>query len=334
MKNQTKITVIPGDGIGPEIVESVTQIIDAMHLNLSWDYVTAGKVSLEDSGELIPNTVYQSIDRNKIAIKGPIETPVGKGFRSVNVSLRQQYDLYTNLRPICSLKDHRYSAIDLIIFRENTEGLYIGLEKTIDDDTVHATKLVTRKGCKRIIKEAFEYALKHNRKKVTLVHKANILKLADGMFLEIGRNISKDYPSIEFEDVIVDNMCMQLVLDPNQFDVIVAQNLYGDILSDLCAGLVGGLGTVPGANIGNDIAIFEAVHGTAPDIAGKDVANPTALLLSACMMLEHLKYFDESNQIKDALNKMFDANLLTKDLGGSLSTSDFTNQLIGFMKNT
>ncbi|MBI9010740.1 MAG: NAD-dependent isocitrate dehydrogenase [Clostridiales bacterium] len=334
MKNQTNITVIPGDGIGPEIVSSVTQIIDSLDLKLTWDYVTAGKTSLEDSGELIPQIVYHSINQNKIALKGPIETPIGKGFRSVNVSLRQQYDLYTNLRPIRSLKNDRYSNIDLIIFRENTEGLYIGLEKNIDKDTVHATKLVTRSGCKRIIKEAFDFAVKHNRKKVTLVHKANILKLADGMFLEIGRALSKEYPDIEFEDVIVDNMCMQLVLDPNQFDVIVAQNLYGDILSDLCAGLVGGLGTVPGANIGTDIAIFEAVHGTAPDIAGKNLANPTALLLSACMMLEHLEYFEASNDIRKALDKMFQEKLLTKDLGGNLSTSDFTSQMIGFIKNT
>lgn len=334
MKNQTKITVIPGDGIGPEIVSAVTKIIDSLQLNLIWEYVTAGKTSLEASGELIPNAVYQSINQNKIALKGPIETPIGKGFRSVNVSLRQQYDLYTNLRPIRSLKDDRYSNIDLVIFRENTEGLYIGLEEDVDKDTVHATKLVTRLGCTRIIKEALDYAVKHNRKKVTLVHKANILKLADGMFLEIGKTLSKDYPNIEFEDVIVDNMCMQLVLNPNQFDVIVAQNLYGDILSDLCAGLVGGLGTVPGANIGDEVAIFEAVHGTAPDIAGKNLANPTALLLSACMMLEHLEYFEASTKIRMALDKMFEVHLLTKDLGGSLSTSEFTNQLIGFIKNT
>lgn len=327
MKNN-KITVIPGDGIGPEITASVIKIIDSLKLNIEWEYVEAGKTALEKQGQLLPSDVYKSIEKNKIALKGPIETPVGKGFRSINVELRKKYDLYKSIRPVKSLMPTRFEDIDLVIFRENTEGLYIGIEEYIDDDTIHAIKRVTTLACTRIINSAFEYARLNNRDKVTLVHKANILKLADGHFLNIGVNISKNYPDLVFESVIVDNMCMQLVLNPNQFDVIVSQNLYGDILSDLCAGLVGGLGIVPGANIGDDIAIFEAVHGTAPDLSNKNMANPTALLLSACMMLEYLDLNEASFKIKKCLQYMIDHHQVTSDLGGNLTTTEFTDQFI------
>ncbi len=330
---KNNITIIPGDGIGPEIMDSVIKIIDTFKLDINWEHVTAGKDALASTGELVPESVYNSIENNRVALKGPIETPIGKGFRSINVSLRKKYDLFTNIRPIKSLKPTRYDNLDLVIFRENTEGLYIGIEEQIDAETIHAIKKVTTKGCTRIIKAAFEYAVKHNRKKVTLVHKANILKLADGHFLTIGQDMAKEYAGIEFESVIVDNMCMQLVLNPNQFDVIVAQNLYGDILSDLCAGLVGGLGVVPGANIGKDIAIFEAVHGTAPDIAGTDQANPSALLLSGCMMLDYIGYKTESTKIRTVLQTMIDNNQSTKDFGGLLSTSEFTNEFIRELGN-
>jgi len=330
MKNN-KVTVIPGDGIGAEITSSVIQIIDSLKLNIEWEYVDAGKIALEKQGVLVPSNVYKSIEKNKVAIKGPIETPIGKGFKSINVELRKKYDLYKSIRPVKSLIPTRFDAIDLVIFRENTEGLYIGIEEYIDDDTIHAIKKVTTLGCTRIINAAFEFAKLNSRKKVTLVHKANILKLADGHFLNIGINISKNYPDIIFESVIVDNMCMQLVLNPNQFDVIVSQNLYGDIMSDLCAGLVGGLGIVPGANIGDDIAIFEAVHGTAPDIANKNIANPTALLLSGCMMLEYLGLNDASFKIKKCLQYMIDHRQITGDLGGKLSTTEFTDTFINQM---
>lgn len=287
----------------------------------------------EKTGSLVPENVYNSIEKNKVALKGPITTPVGKGFKSINVSLRQKYDLYTNLRPIKSIVDEtgKFSNIDLVIFRENTEGLYVGLEHMIRPDIAEAIKIISKDGSYRIIKESFEYAVKFKRKKVTLVHKANIMKLTDGLFLNTGRELSKEYPTIEFEDVIVDNMCMQLVMNPNQFDVIVAPNLYGDILSDLCAGLVGGLGLVPGANIGDDIAIFEAVHGSAPDIAGKNIANPTAVLLSACMMLDYLGYNNESTKIQEAIRLAIEEGSCTKDIGGNLSTTEFTEKIISLI---
>lgn len=320
MKN--KITIIEGDGIGPEIMSATLKILKALELPLVFDTVLAGKVALEASGDLLPPETIESIKTNKIVLKGPIETPIGFGFKSINVTLRQMFDLYSNIRHV------KNDAIDLVIFRENTEGLYIGEEHDIDDKTVHAIKKVTYDGCYRIIEAAFEYALKHGRKKVTLVHKANILKKADGMFLRIGQSLSKKYPSIIFEDVIVDNMCMQLVMRPEQYDVIVAQNLYGDILSDLCAGLVGGLGLVPGANIGEDIMIFEPVHGTAPDIAGKNMANPIALLRSACHMLEMLDYNEAAIQLRLTIDDALAQHQTTKDLGGQLTTSEFADVIV------
>lgn len=327
-----KVTVIPGDGIGPEIMASVIDVIDSLALDIEWDYQVAGKSSLESLGQLIPDHTHASIKHNKIVLKGPIETPIAKGFRSINVALRKKYDLYRNIRPVKTLMANDDKKIDLVIFRENTEGLYIGDEVLVDENTIHAIKKVTTSACERIIEAAFSYANVTNRKKVTLVHKANILKLSDGHFLNIGKKVAKEYPEIEFEDIIVDNMCLQLVQNPNQFDVIVTQNLYGDILSDLCAGLVGGLGMVPGANIGDDIAIFEAVHGTAPDIANKNIANPIALLLSSCMMLEYIGHRKASIKLKQGIYDLIANNQVTKDLNGSLTTSDFTKTLIRAIK--
>lgn len=325
------VTLIPGDGIGPEVAYSAKAVVDALNLGIKWDIVNAGKSVFEDRGVLVPDELYASIENNKVILKGPITTPIGKGFKSINVMLRQKYDLFTNIRPVKSLtvNNRGFNGIDLVIFRENSEGLYKGIENEISDDEVHALKIVTRAASERIIRAAFEYAIKQGRSKVTLVHKANILKKSDGLFLKIGETLSKSYPSITFESVIVDNMCMQLVMNPNQFDVIVTMNLYGDILSDLCAGLIGGLGLVPGANIGSDIAIFEAVHGSAPDIAGKGIANPTAMILSAAMMLEHMGFTDEAHKIKRAIMSVFsNGEGLTPDLGGNGTTDQFTKIVI------
>ncbi len=325
------VTLIKGDGIGPKITESVMKILDSSGANITWDIVNAGQSTFEESGELIPNDVYQSLEKTKIALKGPITTPIGKGFRSVNVHLRKKYDLFANIRPIKNIGNipSIHKNIDLILFRENTEGLYAGVEKRISDDERHSIKIVTRKNSERIIKTAFDYAKNNNRKTVSVVTKANIMKESDGLFLDIAREISSMYPNIKMMEVLVDNMAMQLVMNPNKFDVIVTSNLYGDILSDLMAGLIGGLGLVSGANIGDDMAIFEAVHGSAPDIAGKGIANPTALLLAACMMLEHLGKHDISNKIKLALNKvLMDKKNFTYDLKGNLNTDEFRNKII------
>ncbi|MDW7660524.1 MAG: isocitrate/isopropylmalate family dehydrogenase [Bacillota bacterium] len=325
------VTLIPGDGIGPEVAFSAKAVVDALNLGIEWEIVNAGKSVFDISGVLVPDELYKSIESNRVVLKGPITTPIGKGFKSINVMLRQKYDLFTNIRPVKSImvSNRGFNDIDLVIFRENSEGLYKGVENEISDDEVHALKIVTRAASERIIKAAFDYALKQGRSKVTLVHKANILKKSDGLFLEIGETIAKEYPDIAFESVIVDNMCMQLVMNPNQYDVIVTMNLYGDILSDLCAGLIGGLGLVPGANIGSDIAIFEAVHGSAPDIAGKGLANPTAMILSAAMMLEYMGYTDEANKIKRAVATVFANGVsLTPDLGGDGTTETFTKVVI------
>jgi isocitrate dehydrogenase (NAD+) len=325
------VTLIPGDGIGPEVAFSAKAVVDALNLGIEWEIVNAGKSVFDVSGVLVPDELYNSIKGNRVVLKGPITTPIGKGFKSINVMLRQKYDLFTNIRPVKSImvSNRGFNDIDLVIFRENSEGLYKGVENEISDDEVHALKIVTRTASERIIRAAFDYALKQGRSKVTLVHKANILKKSDGLFLGIGEAIAKTYPSISFESVIVDNMCMQLVMNPNQFDVIVTMNLYGDILSDLCAGLIGGLGLVPGANIGSDIAIFEAVHGSAPDIAGKGLANPTAMILSAAMMLEYLGYTDEAIKIKRAVATVFANGVsLTPDLGGDGTTEKFTKVVI------
>ncbi|MDN5351238.1 MAG: isocitrate dehydrogenase [Clostridiales bacterium] len=324
------ITLIQGDGIGPEVTASAKQVIDALKLDIAWDVVNAGLDVYNETGELVPDSVYQSIEKNKVVLKGPITTPIGEGFRSINVMLRKKYDLYCNLRPALSIQgiETRYSDIDIILFRENTEGLYVGVEHVISDDEIHAEKIITRKGSERIIRAAFEYAEKHGRKKVTLVHKANILKLTDGMFLNIGKDISTEYPNILFEAIIIDNMCMQLVMNPNQFDVVVTMNLYGDILSDLCAGLIGGLGVIPGANIGETIAVFEAVHGSAPTIAGKNLANPTAILLSAAMLLDHIGEVKSGEKLRNAITSVLKSGVKTTDLGGDATTTEFTKAVI------
>ncbi len=327
-----KVTLIPGDGIGPEIVESIKDIFAAANAPIEWEEENAGQITFDQSGELIPQSLIDSINQNKIALKGPITTPVGKGFKSVNVQLRQKFDLYSNIRPCKTLPGvkTRFDNVNLVTFRENTEGLYAGLE-IFDSKNGIADSIarVTVEGCERIVRAAFEYAKSHGHKKITLVHKANILKNAGRVFLEAGQKIAPQYPGIEMNDVIVDNMCMQLVSRPEQFDIIVTTNLFGDILSDLCAGLIGGLGVVSGANIGNDIAIFEAVHGSAPDIAGQGLANPTALLGSAIMMLRHLNEQTIADKIEDAMLKTLSVKEhCTRDLGGNSSTKEFTKKII------
>ena len=331
-----KITLIPGDGIGYEISESLVKIFDAAKVPIEFETENAGSDVYEKTGELIPESLYESVERNKIAIKGPITTPIGKGFRSINVYLRKKYDLYTNFRPSRNLPgiETRYDNIDLAIFRENTEGIYIGEEKYENEEKTSAIaiKRITRKGSKRIIQSAFEYAKNNGISKVTVVHKANILKFTDGMFLDIAREISKEYENIQLEELIIDNMCMQLVTNPERVKVIVTMNLYGDILSDLVAGLVGGLGVAPGANIGDDIAIFEAVHGSAPDIAGQNKANPLALLLSSIEMLKYLKLDNFAKNIENAILKTLTDGCKTADLGGSTTTTEFTDKIIENLK--
>ena len=331
-----KITLIPGDGIGYEISESLVKIFDAAKVPIEFETENAGSDVYEKTGELIPESLYESVERNKIAIKGPITTPIGKGFRSINVYLRKKYDLYTNFRPSRNLPGikTRYDNIDLAIFRENTEGIYIGEEKYENEEKTSAIaiKRITKKGSKRIIQSAFEYAKNNGISKVTVVHKANILKFTDGMFLDIAREISKEYENIQLEELIIDNMCMQLVTNPERFKVIVTMNLYGDILSDLVAGLVGGLGVAPGANIGDDIAIFEAVHGSAPDIAGQNKANPLALLLSSIEMLKYLKLDNFAKNIENAILKTLTDGCKTADLGGSATTTEFTDKIIENLK--
>ena len=328
-----KVTLIPGDGIGPEISKSVMDIFKAAGVGVEFEIENAGEKVYNEIGELIPESLYKSIEKNKVALKGPITTPIGKGFRSINVYLRKKYDLYSNIRPIKTLPGikTRYENIDLVIFRENTEGLYIGEEKFENEEQTSAIaiKRITKKGSFRIIKAAFEYAKANNLNKVTVVHKANILKITDGLFLDTAREIAEDYPEIAVEEVIIDNMCMQLVMNPEKYQVIVTMNLYGDILSDLCAGLVGGLGLAPGANIGEDIAVFEAVHGSAPDIAGQNKANPLALLFTSIDMLKYLKENKKAEQIEKAVLRVLEkAEVLTADLGGSATTEELTAEII------
>ncbi|HEY9489370.1 MAG TPA: isocitrate/isopropylmalate family dehydrogenase [Chryseosolibacter sp.] len=327
-----KITLIPGDGIGPEIMEAVKAVFSAMQAPIDWEYENAGLSTLNEKGELLPKSLLDSIERNKIALKGPITTPVGEGFRSLNIQLRQHFELYANVRP-CKTTEAirtRFTDVDLVIIRENTEGLYSGLEYTDERlGIVDSISRITTKGCNRIVRAAFEYAKDHNRKKVTLVHKANILKQAGATFLNAGKEIAPDYPGILMDDLIIDNTCMQLVTRPEKFDVIVTTNLFGDILSDLAAGLVGGIGVAAGANIGDDVAIFEAVHGSAPDIAGKGKANPTALLKSGVMML----YYMDEGKLARKLEKAIDDTLrdkeqCTADLGGKAGTREFTDNII------
>lgn len=334
--SKTTITVIPGDGIGPEVSNATMRVLDAAGAELEYEVHDAGATAVAKHGKPLPDHVLESIRRNKVALKGPVETQVGKGFRSINVQLRQELDLYSNLRPSRSLPSipSRFENVDVIVVRENTEGLYSGLEHIVVPGVVESLKIITEKGSTRIAKFAFEYARRHGRKRVTAVHKANIMKLSDGLFLECFRTVSKDYPDIVAEDKIVDNMCMQLVMRPEKSDVLVLENLYGDIVSDLCAGLVGGLGVVPGANIGVEASIFEAVHGTAPDIAGQDLANPLALIRSSIMMLEHLHKDDVANKVRQALRHVIvHEEIRTRDLGGNATTTQFTDAIVAAIES-
>jgi isocitrate dehydrogenase (NAD+) len=313
------VTLIPGDGIGPSISESTQRIIAASGVKISWDIQEAGITSIEKYKDPLPQHVLDSIAANKVALKGPLTTPIGTGFRSINVALRKEFDLFINLRPAKSFIGVKatFKDVDLIMFRENTEEFYAGIEHYIDakKSAAETIGVVTRSGCERIVRAAFEYSRKHGRKKVTIVHKANILKYTGGLFLEVGRKVAEEFPEIQCNDKIIDNMAMQLVLNPHQFDVIVTTNLFGDILSDLCSGLVGGLGLAPGANIGYEAALFEAVHGSAPDIAGKDIANPCAMALAGAMMLDHLGEIDASNKIQRAIAEVIkEGKHVTKDL--------------------
>jgi isocitrate dehydrogenase (NAD+) len=330
-----KVTLIPGDGIGPEVIGAARKIIDASGASIEWDVVKAGEEVIEEFGTPLPEYVLESIKRNKVALKGPVTTPVGKGFKSVNVTLRQTLNLYSNIRPIKTYDGvkSRYENVDLVIFRENTEDLYAGIEHMVSDEIAESIKIISKKASDRIVRAAFEYARKNNRKKVSAVHKANIMKLSDGLFLKCARNIAKEYSDIEFEDVIVDAMSMKLVLDPEKYDVLVMPNLYGDILSDMAAGLVGGLGMVPGANIGENGAVFEPAHGSAPDIAGMNKSNPIAAVLSGIMMLKHIGEFDAAAKIEKAVEKVVrDGRHVTPDLGGNAWTSEFTEAIIKEMK--
>ncbi len=323
------ITLIPGDGIGPEVCAATRRVLDAAGVRIEWELHDAGAAVAEKRGTTLPDEVLESIRRNKVALKGPIGTPIGKGFRSVNVTLRQALDLYANVRPVRSLPgvEPRFEGTDITIVRENTEDLYAGLELMIMPGIAQSMKLITERACTRICEYAFEYAERMGRKRVTVVHKANIMKLSDGLLLETFRKVAQKHPRIEPAEVIVDACAMQMVRNANKLDVIVTENLYGDILSDLGAGLVGGLGIVPGANIGADAAVFEAVHGTAPDIAGQGLANPTALVQSAVMMLHHLGEHVAADRIEKGLLATFARGVRTGDLGGSASTKDFTHAL-------
>jgi isocitrate dehydrogenase (NAD+) len=326
-----QITLIPGDGIGPEVSEAVVRIIDAAGVKVDWDRHDAGLLAFQKTGHTLPDELLASVRKNRVALKGPVTTPVGEGFTSVNVGLRQALDLYANLRPVINLPGvkSRYENVDIVIVRENTEDLYAGLEHVVVKGVVESLKIITEAASTRIAEFAFDYARKYGRKRVTAVHKANIMKLSDGLFIECTRNVSKNYPEITYDERIVDAACMQFVMVPEKFDVLVMPNLYGDIVSDLCAGLVGGLGIVPGANLGTECAVFEAVHGSAPDIAGKDLANPTALLQSALMMLRHIDEGAAADRIFTALKKvLIDGQTRTKDLGGLATTTEFTNALI------
>lgn len=325
------ITLIDGDGIGPEITQAVVEIIEATGLKINWEKCLAGARACEKYGDTIPEDTIKSIEKNKVCLKAPITTPIGKGFKSVNVALRRHFDLYANVRPSKNLPSIKtpFDDVDLVIIRENTEDIYAGIENKIDENTIHGVKLATSKGCERICDFAFRYAIKNNRKKIGVVTKANISKLADGMFLNAFKEVSKKYQNIEVHEILVDNLCMQLVQKPSQFDVLVMPNLYGDIVSDLCAGLIGGLGVAQSGNIGESCAIFEAVHGSAPDIAGKGIANPTGLLRSACMMLNYLGEKQIANNIENALFEVLkEGKCLTGDLGGSATTNEFKNEII------
>ncbi|MBQ2872019.1 NAD-dependent isocitrate dehydrogenase [bacterium] len=329
------ITLIPGDGIGPEITDAVVKIIEKAGVEIDWDVQSAGADVADVEGTPLPDRVIQSIKKNKVALKAPVTTPIGKGFRSVNVQLRKALDLYSNLRPCKNLEGikTRFENVDLVIVRENTEDLYAGIERQIDEDTAESIKIITREASIRICEFAFDYALKNGRKLVTAVSKANICKLTDGLFLRCAKEVAARYPQIEYKEILVDNLCMQLVQNPEKFDVLVLPNLYGDIVSDLAAGLIGGLGVAQGANIGKDYAVFEPVHGSAPDIKGQNKANPTALLLSAIEMLRYIGENEAASNIDSALRTVLsEGKILTPDLGGNASTTDFRDEIIKNIK--
>jgi isocitrate dehydrogenase (NAD+) len=324
------ITLIPGDGIGPEVTEAVVRVLAAAGVSIDWDRHDAGLIAVEKTGKTLPIEVVDSIRRNRVALKGPVTTPVGGGFASVNVEIRKTLDLFANLRPVANLPNvpSRFQNVDLVIVRENTEDLYAGLEHVVVPGVVESLKIITAKASTRIAEFAFEHARRFGRKKVAAIHKANIMKLGDGLFIESARSVATRFPDVAYEERIVDAACMHLVMRPEQFDVLLLPNLYGDIVSDLCAGLVGGLGVVPGANLGTDAAVFEAVHGTAPDIAGKNVANPTALLLSALLMLEHIGESGAASRVRQALYRVLaDGAVRTRDLGGRATTMEFAEAI-------
>ena len=324
------ITLIPGDGIGPEVTESVVRIFKAAALDIEWERHDAGVIAFEKTGDTLPASLLDSIKRNRVALKGPVTTPIGHGFTSVNVGLRKALDLYANLRPVKNLPGvkSRYTGVDLVIVRENTEDLYAGLEHEVVPGVVESLKIITEKASTNIARFAFEHARRYQRKRVTAIHKANIMKLGDGLFLDSARRVAHEHTDITYDERIVDAACMQLVMKPESFDILLLPNLYGDIVSDLCAGLVGGLGVVPGANLGREIAVFEAVHGSAPDIAQKNLANPTALLMSALMMLDHIGEREVSQRIWAALTKVLtEGKTRTRDLGGESRTTDFTEAI-------
>jgi isocitrate dehydrogenase (NAD+) len=330
-----KITLIPGDGIGPEVAAAMVSIVEAAGklegVSFDWHTYECGAEAFEKNGEILPQAALDSIAANKVAIKGPTATPIGTGFSSINVAMRKKFDLYSNFRPVKSLPGIKtnYPGLDLIIFRENTEDLYAGLEVMINPDIAQSLKIITRQGSTRIARSAFEYARKHGRKKIHAIHKANIMKKSDGLFLECCKAVAAEYPEVTYAEHIVDNTCMQLVMNPYQYDVILTENLYGDILSDLCSGLIGGLGLVPGANLGLNAAIFEAVHGSAPDIAGQDKANPTALIQSAILLLDHIDEPATSARIRKALDSVYkEGKTLTRDVGGNSGTRAFSEAVI------
>ena len=333
----TPVTLIPGDGIGPEVVNAAVEVIEAAGARLSWERAAAGAGAVPTHGTPIPSETLDSIKRNKLALKGPLATPIGEGYRSVNVALRKEFDLYANIRPARSFAgvETRYTGVDLVVIRENTQGLYSGVEHYIDEERTAAESIsiITRKGSQRIIEYAFDYCKRNNRRRLTLVHKANILKCTSGLFLDTGRAIAAKHPEVEFKEMIVDNCAMQLVKNPQQFDVIVTTNLFGDILSDLTSGLIGGLGLTAGANIGREAALFEAVHGTAPDIAGKGIANPTAVMLAGVMLLEHIGERTAAEKLVTAIREAIGSReAVTPDLGGSASTRMFSNAVLKRLK--
>jgi len=331
-----KITLIPGDGIGPEVTRAAVRVLEATGLKFEWETFQAGAEAYEKYHEYIPKELIESIERTGVGLKGPVATPIAGGFASINVALRKKFELYANFRPIRNLPHipTRYPDVDLIIVRENTEGLYSGIEHEVVPGVVESLKIITEKASTRISRFAFEYARKNKRKRIHAIHKANIMKLSDGLFLRCSRNVAKEYPEITYGEHIVDNTCMQLVMNPYQYDMLLMENLYGDIISDLCAAFVGGLGFVPGANIGDHCAIFEAVHGSAPDIAGKNIANPTAVIRSALLMLRHLGEYEAATNIRNALEKVYRTrDKLTRDVGGKAGTSEFADSIIEFMES-